>query len=237
MAIAPLSANRPVAAATMSPNAAAALKVADDFHQGFVDFASAPSGPAHDAGQKAMIAGYSPNVQFNDPLFGGQKADGTPKRTLDGRDQTMRMWTTIGGAGITDFKEVAKFPPQVKENKDGSVTVTRRFDVNYKALGHPVENHFETTQTLKKGPDGKFQIESQQDKWNLHDWVQSAVLGRPPPPARPPGQPGPASTPGDHLVSAAATDFIKVKDGLVKTEDFFKSLASVKPPMRGWVPR
>jgi limonene-1,2-epoxide hydrolase len=146
----PVGRNRSVVPLRSPTTAAEATKVATDFYAAF----SRRDG-------KAMRAAYDPAVRFNDPLFGN----------LKGIKQVMGMWDTITpAANPKTFKIETKVQPNPKQNADGSFSVKVHWDAHYDIGKRHIENHSDTTLTIKNG-----KIIEQRDAWDLDAWTKQAL--------------------------------------------------------------
>ncbi len=158
--------------------ASAATQVATRFYTAFA---------ARDSATMAQL--YAPNVKFRDPLFGNLKGP-----------QVMEMWNTITpAANSKTFKIEPKVQPNPTQRPDGSWDVQVHWDAHYDLGSRHIDNHADTTMTIK---DGK--IVKQNDAWDLDAWTKQALPF------------GGGNRVGDALTHFAAHSFIEVKDLLTK---------------------
>jgi limonene-1,2-epoxide hydrolase len=130
--------------------AASAVKTAEAFYGAFGKGDS-----------KGMAAAYDKNVVFHDPLF----------RTLKGAGEVMEMWKTImPAANPATFKLEPKVDPKPTQNPDGSFNVKVHWDAHYDLGPRHVDNHSDTTLTIKNG-----KIIGQRDDWDLAAWTKQAL--------------------------------------------------------------
>lgn len=170
---------RSAKAASASPPlaspAAQARKAATDFYAAFA---------RRDAA--AMEAAYDPKVKFHDPLFG----------TLKGKRKVMEMWNTImPAANPKTFSIEPKVLGAPVAKTDGSFEVKVHWDAHYDLGKRHVDNHSDTTLTIKNG-----KIVAQRDEWDLDTWTKQALPF------------GGGTRVGDDLARFAAHSFIELKD-------------------------
>jgi ketosteroid isomerase-like protein len=174
--VAPLGPNRSVTVVPSKTTAAEASKVAGDF------YAALARGDA-----KGMAAQYDPQVKFHDPLFGN----------LKGSKEVMGMWNTImPAANPKTFKIEPKVQPNPTQNADGSWNVKVHWDAHYDLGKRHVDNHSDSTLTIRNG-----KIVQQRDDWDLDAWTKQAL-------------PLAGGTKvGDAVAHFLAHGFIELKDG------------------------
>lgn len=133
------------------PNsAAAATQTAENFYRAFAKSDLA-----------AMGAAYDKNATFHDPLFGN----------LKGKTEVMDMWKTITPAvNPATFKLEPKVAANPTQNIDGSWNVKVHWDAHYDIGKRHIDNHSDTTLTIK---DGK--VLAQRDEWDLAAWTKQAL--------------------------------------------------------------
>ena len=166
---------RAVVSPSKPAGAAQARKVATDFFAAFA---------RRDAA--GMAAAYHPNVKFSDPLFG----------KLRGRHMVMEMWNTIlPAANPQTFRIEPKILGAPVRKADGAYEVKVHWDAAYDLGKRHVDNHSDTTLTIKNG-----KIVTQRDSWDLDKWTKQALPF------------GGGTHFGDAFARFAAHSFIEVKD-------------------------